>query len=158
MYSRWQLFFWEKSWHWDGENGLDFVWVICYLFVKPYPPKCCFTDTHVIQPQDIQCCVRLFSAQNMRKKHQLLMEKWKRFLEAIFVAHEFSVVLGTQFFAGFHFKHAFASWYIHVFCSWLLFIKVMLEINNASRTGWSTTLSLKRGGTVLGYPRYLVEG
>ena len=31
------------------------------------------------------------SAQNMRKKHQPLMEKWKRFLEAIFVAHEFFV-------------------------------------------------------------------
>lgn len=85
------VFFWEKSWHWDGENGLDFVWVICYLFVKPYPPTCCFRTLMSSRLKTSNVVSAFSSAQNMRKKHQPLMEKWKRFLEAIFVADEFFV-------------------------------------------------------------------
>ena len=45
---------------WQRSHDIEMVRMVSILCVKPYPQTCFFSDTHVIQPQNIRCCVRLF--------------------------------------------------------------------------------------------------
>ena len=79
------------SFFFGRSHDIEMVKMVAILFVKPCPPTCCFRTLMSSRLKTSNVVSAFSSAQNMGKKHQPLMEKWKRFLEAIFVAHEFFV-------------------------------------------------------------------